>query len=65
VSGRLVRTLLDDRAAGRSGRLAWDGMDERGDPVPTGIYVLYLQAVDTGAGSVVEAKGTVRVARGF
>ncbi len=65
VTGRLVRTLLDDREAGRSGRMAWDGLDERGEPAPTGIYILYLQAVDVAAGATFEARGTVTVARGF
>lgn len=65
VVGRLVRTLLDDGRAGRSGRLAWDGRDEAGTPVPTGIYVLYLQALDTEGSGLVERKGTVTVAREF
>ncbi|MCK4546943.1 MAG: lamin tail domain-containing protein [Candidatus Eisenbacteria sp.] len=63
--GRLVRTLLEDRMAGRSGRVAWDGRDDSGCPAPTGIYILYLQAIDVGEGVMAEAKGTICVARGF
>ena len=65
TAGRLVRTLLDDRPAGRNGRLAWDGTDDAGESVPTGMYLLYLQALDVAAGACIEAKGTVVVARGF
>jgi len=65
TTGRLVRTLLDDRPGGRSGRLAWDGTSDTGEDAPTGLYILYLQAVDVAGGACVEAKGTVAVARGF
>jgi len=65
VLGRPVRTLLDDRPVGSSGRLAWDGRDDAGSPVPTGIYILFLQAIDAGAGRAMTGKGTVAVARGF
>ncbi len=44
VSGRLVRRLLSGRpAAGRS-RIEWDGTDERGRAVPSGIYFARLTA---------------------
>jgi hypothetical protein len=65
IHGALVRTLVDDRLAGATGRLAWDGRNDLGDSVPTGIYVLYLQAVDTDRRVTREAKGTVVVARGY
>jgi hypothetical protein len=43
VKGRLVRTLLDTRVAvGKSVR--WDGTDDEGDPVATGIYLYRLSA---------------------
>lgn len=63
VLGRMVRTLLDDRPAGQSGRLAWDGTTDAGARVPTGIYILYLQALDQTKGRVIEEKATVAVIR--
>jgi hypothetical protein len=63
--GRLVRTLLDDRNAGRTGRLGWDGRDEAGGMVPLGIYILYLQAIDVGDGRSEELKSTVVIVHEF
>ncbi|MBI5831698.1 MAG: hypothetical protein HZB16_05210 [Armatimonadetes bacterium] len=62
LSGRSLRSLGPvDSATGR-GRLAWDGCDANGRPVPNGIYV--LQVVATGAdGSLARELRTVRVMR--
>lgn len=45
VSGRLVRLLRGSASPG-TGRLAWDGRDERGRRVPAGVYLIRLVAPD-------------------
>lgn len=43
--GRLVRTLVDDHRQGPSQHEAvWDGTDDRGTALPSGVYVYHLQA---------------------
>ncbi len=44
VSGRLVRTLVDaPRRAGFDQRVLWNGMDDGGRRVPSGVYVSRLE----------------------
>jgi predicted esterase len=43
LSGRLVRTLLQEDLAGGQHRRLWDGNDSRGVPVAQGVYVARLQ----------------------
>ena len=43
VAGRPVRTLVRDAQAGRNA-VTWDGTDDAGRPVGTGIYVYRLEA---------------------
>lgn len=42
VKGRLIRTLLNDQPA-VSGKTVWDGKNDEGKIVRTGIYVLFVQ----------------------
>jgi subtilisin family serine protease len=44
VHGRLVRTLADGRHAAGEHVVSWDGCDERGRPVPSGVYLYRLAA---------------------
>jgi hypothetical protein len=45
VSGRLVRTLLDEElAAGDSGVVVWDGEDETGNRCASGVYFARIEA---------------------
>jgi hypothetical protein len=44
LSGRLVRTLLDGEVEAGTGNLVWDGRDDRGNNLPSGIYLGRLQA---------------------
>jgi hypothetical protein len=43
VAGRLVRTLLDERATSpKHGSAVWDARSDRGHPVPAGVYFYEL-----------------------
>ena len=44
VSGRLVRTLVDGAVPGGMRSAAWDGCDDRGAPVASGVYFYRLEA---------------------
>ncbi len=44
VSGKLVRTLVDEPQAGGLHEAVWDGRDDRGGPVSSGIYFCVLDA---------------------
>ena len=46
VLGRKVRTLVDERKSPGSYRVDWDGRDESGKTVSTGVYVYRLKADD-------------------
>jgi hypothetical protein len=46
VSGRLVRTLVRDHRAAGHYRTQWDGRDEAGRPVASGVYFYRMQAAD-------------------
>jgi hypothetical protein len=40
VAGRMVRRLADDLVPEGAHRLAWDGRDDRGQPLPAGVYFI-------------------------
>ena len=42
MSGRLVRTLVDDARGGGEYQALWDGSDDSGRPAPSGIYFYRL-----------------------
>lgn len=65
AAGRLVRRITDAQAVGPQATFVWDGRDETDTPVSTGIYVVYVEAVDTSAGRVARFKRTVVLARAF
>ena len=44
VSGRVIRTVLDDRRPAGLHALVWDGRDNRGSRVNSGVYFYHLQA---------------------
>jgi hypothetical protein len=44
VSGRAVKTLVDRELAANSYTITWDGRDERGAPVASGVYFYKLKA---------------------
>lgn len=50
INGRQVRVLQDGHQAAGYENLVWNGMDERGRPVGTGLYFCRLQAVAPSTG---------------
>ena len=55
AQGALARTLLDDAPNGGRHTIAWDGMDDEGEPAAPGIYVAHLLAVTDGSPQVASA----------
>ena len=49
VAGRRVRTLVSGRVSGGVHRVRWDGRDDRGQPVASGVYFARLRAGDRAA----------------
>jgi len=46
ASGRLVRTLLDAALPAGYHAIRWDGRDDDGRPVASGVYLYRIQAPD-------------------
>ena len=44
VTGRRVRTLVSARLAAGPHRTGWDGLDDRGGPAASGVYLVRLRA---------------------
>ncbi|MBU0508861.1 lamin tail domain-containing protein [bacterium] len=63
VRGRAVRRLANNAAAGFSGEILWDGRDDGGQFVPTGLYIVYLEALGKGGTRMQSAKRPVALAR--
>lgn len=63
--GQPVRKLLEGAPSGGEGKAVWDGRDDRGELLPMGIYVLYLEAMDHRRQVLHRAKGTVAFAGRF
>lgn len=42
VSGRVVRRLVDENQSGGTHHVAWEGKDDRGDTVSSGVYIARL-----------------------
>lgn len=61
--GRHVRTLEDALLAGRTGELIWDGLNDEGNPLRVGIYVVLFEAINTEAGTTKAFKKPVVLAR--
>ena len=61
--GRLVRTLLNNQASGSSGSVIFDGRNDSGEALRIGIYIIFLEAINEGAGVVENMKTVVVVAR--
>ena len=61
VEGQLVRHLVKGESIGSEGGFVWNGLDERGNRVPIGIYVVVTEVFDL-SGVVRKYKNAVMVA---
>lgn len=61
--GRLVRTLLNNSPSGSSGSIIFDGLDDDGQILRIGIYIIFLEAMNDNIGIVETVKSVVVVAR--
>ncbi|HAV43592.1 TPA: hypothetical protein DCX15_06230, partial [bacterium] len=64
VQGRAIRTLIDDEKLlyGKNS-FEWDGRDDDGRVVPIGIYICYLQAINTDSKGIDTKKITIVAAK--
>jgi hypothetical protein len=62
VKGRLVRTLANSEPSGSSGSFVWNGLDDAGQSLRIGIYIVFLEALNNNA-AVQTFKSTVVLAR--
>jgi flagellar hook assembly protein FlgD len=46
ITGQLVRRLVSGRKAAGYHKVRWDGKDNRGQSVPSGVYLYRISAVD-------------------
>jgi hypothetical protein len=63
VRGRLVHQLLNNSPIGATHQVLWNGRDAANQPVPMGMYIVYLQAINATGGILVEARTTLVLAR--
>ena len=61
--GRLVRALENNLPSGQSGSVIFDGIGDDGQALRIGIYIIFLEAINEGAGVVETMKTVVVVAR--
>ncbi len=61
--GRLVRTVYSNQASGSVGSVIFDGLDDDGNALRIGIYIILLEALNDNSGVVETLKTTVVVAR--
>lgn len=63
LRGRLVRRILNNARSGQSKQVVFDGRDDEGRPLPAGLYILYLHAIDAGNGRQESAKAILILAK--
>ncbi len=61
--GRLVRTIENNRASGSGGEVIFDGLNDDGNPLKMGIYIVFLEAINTGNNVIETIKSALVVAR--
>jgi hypothetical protein len=59
VLGNRVKVILDQVESGSEGLAVWDGKDSRGRTLPIGIYVVYIEAIDSYSGFLLRKKESV------
>lgn len=63
LEGRPRAILLDHEATSSKSELIWDGAGSDGSLLPSGLYVVYLEAMDARSGVYVTAKTAVGIVR--
>ena len=63
LEGRVRAVLADHVALPSESELLWDGTGSDGAPLPSGLYVVYLEAIDARAGIFVTARTAVGIVR--
>ena len=61
--GRLVRTLNNNQASAQMGSVVFNGLDEDGNPLRIGIYIVFLEAMNEASAVIDKLKTVVVVAR--
>lgn len=61
--GRRVRKLMEGDLSGSSLTKKWDGKNDKGNILPMGIYIVYLQAEDKSSNKVETKKAEVVIAK--
>ncbi len=61
-AGRSIRLLRRNALCGTTGSFRWDGLDDRNQPLPSGIYIVYAEVFHPG-GTTRRFKQTVVLAR--
>ena len=62
-AGRMVREIEDGRLSGQTGTVEWDGTGDDHRRLRAGIYILLLEAVDTGGGTTEAHRAAIVLAR--
>jgi len=62
AAGRPVRSVQRNALCGITGSYRWDGLGEKNQPLPAGIYIIFTEVFNT-AGKTKQFKNTVVVAR--
>jgi len=47
ISGRIIKDLVNNDLFGRQGFYTWDGIDNDGNKVPVGVYILFIEIINT------------------
>jgi hypothetical protein len=62
AQGRMVRQLVKNATLGLTGSWNWDGLDEKGNKLPIGVYIFYTQIFNL-QGKKQEFKNAIVLAR--
>jgi len=62
-TGRVRKTLVDQKSLGSTGSFTWNGKNEDGVVLPIGVYILFLEATDDVTGRLVTAKEVLTLAK--
>jgi len=61
--GRLVKTILNNKSVAQSGSIIFDGLNDNGNPLRIGMYIVYVEAIDNNSGKAISYKDVIVVAR--